>query len=123
MFEGGGQIGEYVGGYADWVRQRKPIAAPAAAPTKRVAPLPATPREAKKRKLSFKERGELESLPDQIDAKEREREQVYLSLADPALLRDGAAVADARARLAALEVEIGALTARWEALETIAAES
>jgi ABC transport system ATP-binding/permease protein len=124
VFEGGGRIGEYVGGYADWVRQRKSIAVPAAAaPVKRVAPPPAAPREAKKRKLSFKERGELDSLPDRVDAKEREREQVYLSLSDPALLRDGAAVADARARLAALEAEIGALTARWEELETIAAES
>ena len=125
VFEGGGRVGEYVGGYADWVRQRKPIAATAAAaaPTKRIASPPAASREAKKRKLSFKERGELDSLPDRIDAKEREREQVYLSLSDPALLRDGAAVADARARLAALEVEIGVLTARWEELETIAAES
>jgi ATP-binding cassette subfamily F protein uup len=122
VFEGGGRIGEYVGGYADWVRQRKPIAAPSpAAPFKRVAASPVASREPKRRKLSFKERGELDSLPDRIDAKEREREAVYLSLSDPVLLRDGAAVADAHARLAALEIEIGALTARWEELETLAA--
>ena len=123
VFEGGGRIGEYVGGYSDWVRQRTPVAAPAPAPApKRVSPPTKAPREPKQRRLTFKERGELASLPDLIDAKEREREQVYLSLADPALLRDGAAVNEARSRLATLETEIGALTARWEELETIAAE-
>jgi ATP-binding cassette subfamily F protein uup len=129
VFEGGGRIGEYVGGYSDWVRQRKSAAAAIAPTTKRVASASATPRattptsrEPKKRRLSLKEKTELASLPDQIDAKERQRETLYASLSDPALLRDGVAVADARARLAATEGEIGVLTARWEELETIAAE-
>jgi hypothetical protein len=53
---------------------------------------------------------------------EREREAVYASLSDPVLLRDGAAMAVARARIADLDTEISVLTARWEALETLAAE-
>ena len=77
----------------------------------------------KKRRLSPKERSELESLPDRIDAAERAREAAYTALSDPALLRDGAAVTDARAHLASLEAEIGALTARWEELATIEAEA
>src|SRR5688500_3160410 len=41
VFEGGGRVGEYVGGYSDWVRQRAPVVvAPAPAP-KRAAPAPA----------------------------------------------------------------------------------
>jgi ABC transport system ATP-binding/permease protein len=84
------------------------------------APEKAT-REVKKRKLSFKERAELDALPEQIDAREREREAVYASLADPALLRDGAAVVEAQGRLAAILAEIETLIARWEELETIAA--
>jgi len=126
VFEGGGRIGEYVGGYTDWQRQRtRAEAMPSSAPKGAASATPAKspPREPKKRKLSFKEKAELESLPDLIDAKERERESAYSSLADPALLRDGAAVGEARARLAAIESEIAALIARWEALETIAAES
>jgi ABC transport system ATP-binding/permease protein len=124
VFEGGGRIGEYVGGYTDWVRQRK-AAAPVPVPTpKRSAPPPPAPaREPKKRRLTPKEKSELAALPDQIDAKEREREASYASLSDPALLRDATAVAEARARLAAIEREIGSLTARWEELETIATES
>jgi ATP-binding cassette subfamily F protein uup len=125
VLEGGGRVGEYAGGYTDWLRQRREAVSPAASPPKRpAAPPPAPPRPAKerRRKLTFAESRELEGLPDRIDALEREREGLYASLADPAFLRDGAAVTAAKARLAALDAEIPALTARWEALETIAAE-
>ena len=144
VLEGGGRVGEYAGGYTDWVRQRPPAtggganaarsngttsngavangsgpsgAAPKSGPS-------ASPRAAKPdrpRRLTFAEQRELAGLPDAIDAKERERDALYASLADPALLRDGAAAADTKARVAALDAEVGALTARWEALEEIAA--
>jgi ATP-binding cassette subfamily F protein uup len=121
VLEGGGRIGEYAGGYSDWVRQRASIAPPAApAAPKPAAPAPRPPREPKKPKLTFRERAELDALPEQIDAREREREAVYASLADPALLRDGSAVVEAQGRLAALSAEIELLIARWEELETIA---
>jgi ATP-binding cassette subfamily F protein uup len=120
VFEGRGRIGEYVGGYTDWVRQRTPAVAPAPA-AKRAPPPAKAPREPKARRLSLKERGELASLPDAIDARERERESVYASLSDPAVLRDGSAVLDTRERLDRLSAEIEALVARWEELETIAA--
>jgi ABC transport system ATP-binding/permease protein len=122
VLEGGGAVGEYAGGYTDWVRQRpRPtVAAPSASPAKQPVPLP-TP-TAKKRRLSFKETGELASLPDRIDALERERATVYASLSDPAVLRDGSAVVAATSRLASLDAEIAELIQRWEALETIAAE-
>ena len=123
VLEGGGVVGEYAGGYTDWVRQRaQPSVAPApASPAKRPAtPAPPT---AKKRRLSYKETGELAGLPDRIDALERERETVYASLSDPAVLRDGSAVVAARSRLESLEAEIAELIRRWEALETIAADA
>src|SRR6185369_14137288 len=60
VFEGGGRVSEFVGGYTDWVRQRKSAAAPA--PPKRVAaPAPATKSQKKKQKLSYKESTELAS--------------------------------------------------------------
>jgi ATP-binding cassette subfamily F protein uup len=108
------------------VRQRSQSAASnAPAPTiKRAAPaLVAAPNKPKKRKLTYKETGELASLPDRIDSLEREREQLYASLADPIFLRDGSAVASAKARLASLDTELSELVARWEELETIAADS
>ena len=128
VFEGGGHIGEFVGGYSDWVRQRSSSAPSAAEPAKQKvatgpAARPAANRKRTTRKLTFKELAELATLPDRIDALEQERERLYGSLSDRALLRDGAAAADARARLAQIERESAAAITRWEALETIAAES
>jgi ATP-binding cassette subfamily F protein uup len=124
VLESGGRVGEYAGGYTDWVRQRPAPPAPAppaAPPAPRAAAVP-TPRADRRRRLTFRETSELAALPDRIDALERERERLYASLADPTTLRDGAAAAAATARLAALEAETAALLERWEALETIAAE-
>ncbi|MEP6509569.1 MAG: ATP-binding cassette domain-containing protein [Gemmatimonadales bacterium] len=119
VFEGPGSVCEYAGGYSDWLRQR---AAPTETAAKKVEPPKAIqkgPDPSRKKRLSFKESTELAVLPDRIDAIEREREQVYASLSDPAFLRDGAATASAKARLGALDSEIQNLTERWEALETI----
>lgn len=119
VLEGRGRVGEYVGGYADWVRQRS--AARAAAQPTRPSPKPAAAEGAKKRRLSFKESQELEALPGRIDRLEKERDQLYRSLADPAFLRDGPAVAEAKGRLATVDGEHAAAVTRWEALETLAA--
>jgi ATP-binding cassette subfamily F protein uup len=144
VLEGGGRVGEYAGGYSDWLRQRGGAgsngtpsggsgangigangagAGGAGAPRPAAKPAAPAPRRERKRGLSFRDARELEELPDRIDAAEREREGVYATLADPAVLRDAAAAAAARARLAALDAEIAAMTARWEALETLAAEA
>jgi ABC transport system ATP-binding/permease protein len=120
VLEGKGKVGEYVGGYSDWVRQRA-VPARESSPAKVRAPSAPPVRAEKKRKLTFKETNELASLPESIDALERERDIVYASLANPAVLRDGAATASAKARLAELESEMARRLARWEELETIAA--
>ena len=120
VLEGGGRVGEYAGGYTDWLRQRPaPAAAAPSAPAKRAAAPAPAPKAEKQRRLSFKETRELAALPDAIDALERERDALYSSLADPAFLRDGAAVSAAKARLAAIDAEIERAMARWEELEAI----
>lgn len=77
----------------------------------------------KKRRLTFVESTELKALPDRIDVKERERETILASLNDPVVLRDGRAALAAHTRLTAVDHELAWLLERWEALETIAAES
>lgn len=121
VFEGAGRVAEYAGGYADWVRQRprSDRAAPQAMVSKRPAST-STPVTLRKRRLSFKEKSELESLPDEIDKREQERERIYISLGDAAFFHDGNAVSDAKARLGAIDAELGELMQRWEELETIA---
>ena len=120
VFEGKGRITEYVGGYSDWLRQR-----PGSADAKRsAATVPiakATPKVVRSRKLSFKEKAELGRLPDKIEAAEQERDELYRKLADANFLRNGDAVARAKARLEALITETDALTARWVELESVGA--
>ena len=123
VMEGKGRVGEYAGGYSDWVRQRPaPVTTPApktgVPPT--VAPSATNRRADKPRKLSFKEQKELEALPERIDALEQEKDALYARLSDPAFLRDGPAVSATTARLDAIEQETAAAMARWEALEAVA---
>ena len=80
----------------------------------------AAPKKDKVRKLSVKEKAELGRLPDKIDAAERERDELYQQLADSNFLRNGQAVARAKARLESLIVETDALTARWLELASVA---
>ena len=123
VLEGKARVGEYVGGYTDWVRQR-PVSALVEAPKRAATPAPAVAKATpKKRKLNFKESTELAALPDQIDVLESERGTLYASMADVAFLRDGAAVSATKARLQVIDSEITRLTARWEALETMADEA
>src|SRR5699024_9766989 len=67
VLEGDGCIGEYVGGYQDWLRQRPRRQAKEDTPSQRDAlrrrpgPPPAQP--AKPRKLSYKDQRELDQLP------------------------------------------------------------
>src|SRR5205823_12168627 len=73
VFEGGGRVQEYVGGYEDWVRQRAAAGegesdrVTASVPDAGRRPERATPAMASK-KLSFNERRELDQLPARIDA-------------------------------------------------------
>lgn len=119
VFEGGGRVSDYVGGYTDWLRQRK-VETPTAAPAKKVESVTAAPKAEKKKKLTFNEQKELATLPDKIDALEQERAGLYESLAKPEFTRDPDALLKATQRLGVLDTEITTLTERWETLENIA---
>nr|MBA2626833.1 ATP-binding cassette domain-containing protein [Gemmatimonadales bacterium] len=118
VLEGEGRIGEYVGGYEHWRRQaaarlereRKTTRQPAPRPAVSASPAPA------RRKLSYKDKRELEALPSVIETLETEQKALHASLADPALYRDGSSVIAARTRLDAIERELAEAFVRWEAL-------
>jgi ATP-binding cassette subfamily F protein uup len=115
VFEGDGRIGEYVGGYSDWLRQRAPAPTKTAVP-QRNARAPRKPKETKK--LSYTEQRELDGLPARIEQLEQERHAVAERLADPVLYRAEPETAQALARRAQeMETETAAAYARWEALE------
>ena len=124
VIDAGGTVSEYVGGYDDWLKQRGEGAPPGTGATPSPPEKPRRKREGP-RKLSFKERRELSELPGRIrDAEagiaalEAERDDLQRSMADPAFYRrDGARVAQGRARLEAVQTEIEEAYHRWESLE------
>ncbi len=119
--EPGGAVAEYDGGYDDYVRQRPSSNAadtkgpPAPPPTSGKPPAPAEPR---RRKLSFKEKRELESLPAKIEELEASCSALHEAMADPAHYRKPPAeIAEAKAKLAEVEAELKQTYERWESLE------
>ena len=121
VLEGDGRIGEYAGGYSDWLLQRPQDPVKPQAKSRQEEKPRAKPRERPK-KLSFKEKQELAELPAKIEALEAEQEELHGRMADPELYRqdDGQQVAAAKERLTALETELTAAYERWETLEALA---
>jgi ATP-binding cassette subfamily F protein uup len=129
--EGDGQWKEYVGGYSDWLSQRPAkvaarfdatggvdTSAEARAGLRVGAGDTAKTGSAPRRKLGFKEQRELDQLPDRIAALEKEQGELRGRLADPAFYREAADTRrQVQERLAAVDAEIDAALARWEALE------
>jgi ATP-binding cassette subfamily F protein uup len=132
----GGQVNEYIGGYADYQRQRgsarvpradesRPETrhpSPAACGTQAVSTRDACapPKPARARKLTNKETRELETLPAQIETLEAGQAELTAKLADPDFYKHDSASAPAvRARLDELETHLAAAYARWEELEMI----
>jgi ABC transport system ATP-binding/permease protein len=125
VLAGQGRVIEYAGGYADWkdselrriVEEQKRESGP---PNTAPAPKRRKPKTEKPRSLSFKERRELEQLPDKIAALEEEQEEIHQRLSDPDLYRsDNGDPAALTARLEALENELNQAFQRWEELESI----
>jgi ATP-binding cassette subfamily F protein uup len=118
VFEGDGIIGEYVGGYSDWLRQQPPAAQAAG---KQPAAKPATSRDksvGKRNKLSYKTQRELDALPGQIEALETEQAELQQAVSDPGFYQQAQeTVKTALARLEAVNGELETCYARWEALE------
>ncbi|HME38701.1 MAG TPA: ATP-binding cassette domain-containing protein [Steroidobacteraceae bacterium] len=115
VFEGQGRVNEYVGGYSDWLRQRK-VGGAVPARTPAAAPVRATP---KARRLSYKEQRELAALPEKIQRLEAEQLELQAAIADPDLFQGGRERGTlALQRLESLAVELENAYARWDALES-----
>jgi ATP-binding cassette subfamily F protein uup len=130
VFEGAGQVNEYVGGYSDWLRQRRASAIAGRAPLANKTPsadkapaadkAPIAPKP-KPRKLSYKDQRELDALPAAIARLEAEQSELQALIRDPELFRRSPAEAAAAVqKLQALVKEMDAAFARWETLEASA---
>ncbi len=123
VFEGDGEVNEYVGGYDDWLRQsrnRKEAQAPAVPiKTEEKKAAPAASKE-KARKLTFKEQKEIEALPKLIEELDAEQQRIIATMGDPAFYKkSGSKVAATKTRLETVEMELAAAYKRWDELEAL----
>lgn len=111
VLEGDGEVRQFPGGYEDYIKQscggfaakKKPVRSPVDEPK-------ATAQPAKK-KLSYNEKRELESLPEKIDALEKRIADILAS--DPLACRDD------YAKIPELQKDLDAAVERWAELESI----
>jgi ATP-binding cassette subfamily F protein uup len=126
-----------VGGYSDWLRQRK-VAAPEPAAPEVVAPAVVAPAvvapvvvapgvvapgavlaQPRARRLSYKDQRELAAMPEKIQVLEAEQLRLQAAIADPNLFKaDPARGTAALQRLQSLAAELENAYSRWDALES-----
>ncbi|KGM55847.1 ABC transporter ATPase [Lysobacter daejeonensis GH1-9] len=144
VMEGDGRIGEYVGGYSDWLRQAATVpgrptvaqakvastargnaahgqdatASSAAAATSSTNAVPGSGAVPAKRKLSYKDARELEQLPVRIEQLEAELESLTAQMNDPTFYqRDAAAITAHTNKLGETQQALDTAYARWAELD------
>ena len=120
VFDAPGVVNEYVGGYADWLRQRPTVVDTADRPqarSKTEAPKE-EPKPRKTAKLSYKDQRELDALPERIERLEQEQADMHRQMSDPVFYQQPAEIiAATKQQLETVEAELEAAYQRWEALE------
>ncbi|VXA56209.1 transport protein Uup (ABC superfamily, atp_bind) [Acinetobacter proteolyticus] len=125
VFDGKGQIDEYIGGYQDYLEQRpdqkvvdqKSDVKKAQAKAEAAAAAASAP---KKVKLSYKDQRELEQLPAEIEKLETEQAELSAKLADGSwFISDANAATAASQRLAEIEEVLLEKLERWDILENM----
>ncbi len=120
--DGDGVWTEYAGGYSDMLIQRGAIPHPTATPAKRGLTQTARPTAAP-RKLSFKDKHELETLPARIAALQADMAKLARRLSDPNLYsKDPAGFARMTNSLATAEQSLAEAEERWLELEMMKEE-
>jgi ATP-binding cassette subfamily F protein uup len=119
VLEGEGQVGEYIGGYTDWLRQRPDARRVQAEKVAAAAPVAAAEPAKAKRKLSYKDARELEQLPVRIEQLEADIAAKTAAMNDPGFYQqDNAAIVRANDALSAVQAELDAAYARWSELDS-----
>jgi ATP-binding cassette subfamily F protein uup len=116
VFEAAGEINEYVGGYSDWLRQRKAASPEGSAPAERKRSVAMS--SLKTRRLSYNEQRELAQLPGKIQNLEAEQVQLTTLIGDPKVFQHNKDQgSQALQRLQVLAEELDSAYARWETLD------
>ncbi len=126
VMEGGGRVGEYAGGYSDWLVQRpqpetQPKKSKKSDADKGRRSGTGSNKAEQKRKLTYKEKKDLEELPGQIERLELEQGELQAKLGDPDLYKRGDSdeIQSAKSRLEEVEAKLEVAYDRWAELEEI----
>jgi ABC transport system ATP-binding/permease protein len=117
-FEENGRVIQDAGGYDDWLIQRSHLSEAPRSKKKDSGKNIEKPKSRNIQKLGFKERSELEELPQQINALEKERQKLYELLSDPLFYKKEKEEMDRlRKKLGEVEQAIESAYLRWEELD------
>ena len=120
VFEGGGKISEFVGGYSDWLDQSKQAESKQSQDSKPVTTVLSKAPVAKK-KLSYREGRELETLPGQIEAMEARQAELNQLINSAGFYKeDSDRVKKTLSEVQALIGELEAAYERWNELDALA---
>ncbi len=126
VFDGQGNIDEYVGGYYDWLKYTKALEKQEQAILKTAKKAnkseagKQSPTVVAKKKLSYKEQNELEALPLMIETLEAKHEAINEQMANPEFYKqEQAAVNLVLEELAKVETDLEQAYQRWDELEAM----
>lgn len=118
---GDGQWQEYIGGYAEWLKEKNKLAQTneeQAAPKTNTDKNQGRERKRTPKKLSFKENQELNELPQRIEQLEQEQTTLIEQMNDPRYYENDSEVIKADTqRLQSIEADLNLAYERWETLE------
>jgi len=120
VFEGDGRVAEFVGGYDDWIRQRKldpfndtSIKNDAARGGREAVPK-------KPNKLSYKDQRELDKLPEKIELLETRVQQLTEEMGKAEFFQqDKNVIVNAQQELETANTDLATCYKRWEQLESV----
>ena len=122
VFSGNGKIEEYVGGYHDWLRQRKPIEETKTAVNKK-AQQDNTKELVKQKvikKLSYKEQRELDELPKRIEHIEAEHKELQKLISDAEFYKQHPeTITKTMEKLKTVQLDLEQAYERWHELESL----
>ena len=116
VFEGHGVIQEYVGGYQEWLQQKKKIS-----PTSKVVTEKnIIHQKLKPKKLSFKEKKELDELPEKIEELEKLQSNIETVMSSAEFYKQTEQVIiDTKKQLIDIQKKLEKAYSRWSELEAM----
>jgi len=120
IFAGNGVVQEYIGGYEDYLSQRK-VNIEKPVPIHKIEEKVDKRQTREIKKLSYKEQKELDELPKKIEELEKEQSELQLWVSNPEFYKQNAElITQTMQKLKKLEKELERAYQRWDELETFA---